>query len=317
MKLIPTINIILSLLATTVRSGRPYYISPPSQLTQPPPDSLATVQSGNYLITGCGPKATTIATVLQHLWTGLQTALKTPPTSTAYTKFFSGVDPNVVNTVLAKIALGADVPSNGQSWQPTIICANPDMPQIAAHWDLCQHSIVQGSHQKNTQYVFLCPRIFDLKLVPDATDCVGRRPGGMFSTGQGLARSVMAVLLHELVHMYLDPKHLPRDFYGLHAVLDLSPGESVINPPNYVFYVASMYGLICIVVFVFCAICADGYLYRVDIMAQCTTFKPPESLRPPERILSDGGFNETSYIDTIYNDTIYNNTSSLGENIKV
>lgn len=76
--------------------------------------------------------------------------------------------------------------------------------------------------------------------MPDANDCVGRLPNGRFSTGQGLVRSILAILLHELVHVYLDPRHLPRDFYGIHAVLDLPAEESVINPPNYVFYVASM-----------------------------------------------------------------------------
>lgn len=289
MKLIYSGNIIFSLLAIPVLSSKLYYPSPLSMLIPPTSDEIPVVQSGNYLIAGCGDKTDTVVTVLQQLWAGLQTALKTPTTGIVYSKFFSGVDPNIVNTVLTNIALGTNVPSNGKTWQPTIICTNPDMPEIANHWNLCQQSVVQGTHQRNTQYVLLCPRIFELKSVPDATDCVGPRANGMLSTGQGLARSVMAILLHELVHMYLDPQHLPQDYYGIHAVLDLPASESVINPPNYVFYVASTSIRI--------VISSVQHLLIVptptDIMAHCTTFNPPENLRPPERILLDGGSNTT------------------------
>lgn len=93
------------------------------------------------------------------------------------------------------------------------------------------------------EYVVLCPKILELKERPTANDCVGSRPDGMFSTGQGLARTQVTVLIHELVDVYLatTPGFWPLNpqVYGLHSVLELPATLSVINAANYVFYVAS------------------------------------------------------------------------------
>jgi len=55
----------------------------------------------------------------------------------------------------------------------------------------------------------------------------------------------MTVLLHELVDIYLvsrpGMRPLRSKVFGLSAVIDLPASKSVINPANYVFYVASTY----------------------------------------------------------------------------
>lgn len=75
---------------------------------------------------------------------------------------------------------------------------------------------------------------------------------------------------------------LQPNINGLHAVLDLPSTKAVINPANYVFYVAStwtheLYPLMRALLI---------WMQSTDIMAQCTKFNPPESLRPHERILA-------------------------------
>ena len=200
------------------------------------------VNSGNYVIAGCGDHTNAVIGTLYQLWDGLQLALKTPSTSTVYTKFFNDADPEKVNTIFAKIALGLNLPHHGKQGKPTIVCANPDMPEIAGHWELCQNPKVKASAAPGKHYVFLCPRVLSLKKVPDSEDCVGMLPDGLYSTGHGLAMTQLSILLHELVHIYLGAApQLEPEINGLHAVLDLPASESVINPANYVFYVASRF----------------------------------------------------------------------------
>ncbi|KAL8692230.1 MAG: hypothetical protein Q9218_002706 [Villophora microphyllina] len=220
------------------------------------------VREGNYIITGCGDHGENAVAVLQQLKAVLDAVLQKSTLRTVYDKFFHGVNPNVVTSLLSNIAIGADIPTDGQPFQPTIVCANPDMPEVAQPWKVCQDPNVIASAHPNNRYVFLCPRFWDMRTVPDARDCVGTLPNGHISVGQMLARTQLTILLHELVDIYLalSPGHAPLkpQVFGLHAVLDLPPDKSSINPANYAFYVAT----------------------------QCTKYEPPESTRPHERILA-------------------------------
>lgn len=170
-------------------------------------------------------------------------ALKTPSNSTVYSKFFDGADPDIVRTVLTNIALGTNVAMTGLESQPIIICANPDVPVLYPGEAHCKNPEVESL--KAGPYVILCPTLFNpsRKTVPDSNDCVGPLPNGAYSTGQGLARTTMSVLLHELVHIYVPSSNggrgQPKEYYGIHAVLDLRGNSALNNPANWVFYIAS------------------------------------------------------------------------------
>lgn len=154
------------------------------------------------------------------------------------------VGSTAVDNILWKIALGADIRRDGEYSQPNIVCANSQLSEVAKQAHVCENPGVQATVIPGYRYVFLCQRILDLPRVPRATDCAGARSGGHVATGQGLARTQMGILLHQLVDVYLasDPggmKPLKPQIFGLHAALKLPSTQSVVNPANYVFYIMS------------------------------------------------------------------------------
>ena len=76
-------------------------------------------------------------------------------------------------------------------------------------------------------------------MVPGPSDCFKRLPNGKFQGGQSLARTQLSVLFHELVHLYLNQSLIKPEVYLLSDIVNLSPADSVRNPANYVFYLAS------------------------------------------------------------------------------
>ena len=250
MKLFQKTDILFSLcLATAVaRRFRVHLDIPFCVQVNVPQTEDSTVESGNYLILGCGLHTDSIASLCQQLRGGIRLALQNPTTSTVYKKFFAGVNPSIVIGILTKVAEGVDIVVDARSLRPTIVCANAHMPGIAKHLQACKNTLVQATATLGYQYVILCPSFFNLEALPEATDCVGALSHDFYSTGQGLARNQMGILLHELVDIYLaaTPGFSPSmsKVYNLDAVLDLLPTQSVNNAANYVFYVASMIPLV-------------------------------------------------------------------------
>ncbi|KAL8704698.1 MAG: hypothetical protein Q9201_002160 [Fulgogasparrea decipioides] len=212
----------------------------------------------NYLTSGCGDKPDAVVQLVQQLRTGLQFACENHEDTIVYQKFFKGVGSAVVNELLSQIIAGSPIPNNDRLVKPTIVCVKPNLPY------LCRDPRVVATSHPGTQYVYLCPNLMNLKMSPDGSNCVATPHYDLVSTGQGLARTQLTVLLHELVNIYLASRPgfspLEPEVNGLSAVLALPYTQSVINPANYVFYVA-------------------------NIMAKCTNFDPPISVRPPERNL--------------------------------
>lgn len=182
--------------------------------------------------------------MLSRLKLTLYTALQLSSQSTVFVKFFHGVDPVKVTSILSTIATGTDIATDGQTFEPTIICASSEMPGLAEQWGVCKSPSIVASARPGFRFVFLCSKFWLLpKRVPDSLDCAGTLPNGQISTGQELARTQLTVLLHELVSIYtassgLTPLH--PQVYGLRDVLNLPPNKSYLNSANYAFFVASM-----------------------------------------------------------------------------
>ena len=204
--------------------------------------------SGNYWILGCGSQSATIQHLLQKIDQYVQEAVESidsaGPVGTAVSrKFFEGVDPNMIRPLLERTVTGPNLTltyqNETQSRHPTIVCANSFMPEIEKFWLHCQGSKRQGSWAIGTQFIILCSRTFNLKLLPEPSDCFRRLRNGKYHGGQGLARTQLSVLFHELVHLYLNQSPLQPEVYRLSDIVDLPPADSVKNPANYVFYLAS------------------------------------------------------------------------------
>ena len=207
--------------------------------------------SGNYRIVYCGQHSYQIAQLLQSIWLTIQEALESidsagPGGTPLYNTFFSGVDPTTVKAVLERVALGASVPSPDGPQNPTIVCDNPNIPSVLssdAHAECANVHNLMALWVKQSNTIFLCPKyILTTRLEPAPTHCVGYLPGGGgYSTGIMLAETQWSVLFHELVHLYLDVPSLEQEARGIFAAIDLVPEQAASNPPNYVFFLASMH----------------------------------------------------------------------------
>ena len=204
--------------------------------------------SGNYWILGCGSQSATVQHVLQKLNEYIHEAVESidgaGPVGTAISrKFFQGVDPSAIKPLLERIATGPNLTLTYQSKQeshhPTIVCANSFMPEIEKFRLHCQDSKRQASWAVGTHFIVICSRTFSLKMLPKPSDCFKRLRNGKLHGGQSLARTQLSVLFHELVHLYLNHSFLKPEVYLLSNIVDLSPADSVKNPANYVFYLAS------------------------------------------------------------------------------
>ena len=183
-----------------------------------------------------------IAIILHHVRASISDAIQSidnayPLETNVYNKFFNGVDPHRIRAVLGRIAAGSSI----GHYHPVIACANPDLPEMASSWAFCERSDItfNAMWMRNSPWIYLCPAVFQEQQLPEHENCVGQPHRGAFSTGQGLAQTQFSHVFHELVHLYLGVPALAREMYGIWAVRDLPASESVINPANYVFYLAS------------------------------------------------------------------------------
>ena len=204
--------------------------------------------SGNYWILGCGSQSAIVQHLLQKIEQYVHEAVESidgaGPVGTAIErKFFEGVDPYIIKPLLERTATGPNLTLTHQNEQkshhPTVVCANSFMPEIEKFWLHCQDSKRQASWATGTHFVIICSRTFSLKMLPDPSDCVKRLRNGKFHGGQSLARTQLSVLFHELVHLYLNQSFLKPEVYLLSDIVHLAPADSVKNPANYVFYLAS------------------------------------------------------------------------------
>lgn len=206
--------------------------------------------SGNYRIVYCGQHSYRLVSLLHSIWATIQEALEAmdsagPAGGTPlYNTFFQGVDPARVMAVLERIAVGASVHALRGAGNPTIVCDNANVPDVVGSDAHAECATVRGLialwvEQSNT--VFLCARYLAMnRLEPEPRHCVGYLPGGRYTTGILLAETQWSVLLHELVHLYLNVPALKNEARGIFAATDLSPEQAAINPSSYVFFLASM-----------------------------------------------------------------------------
>lgn len=197
--------------------------------------------TGNYLIYGCGYSTKEIKALLAQVHHHLQKAIDSiesagPSGTEAYNAFFRGVDPKIVTGVFRRIIAGSNILVNGQAQQPSIACLHPNNPVLRPHWNICEKSKMDAFHDES-QYVFLCPSALRLPTYPHSRNCV--RANTKFNV-QKLVVNQFTILIHELVHLYLNRPNLKPEVYGVIRCLELPPEKSVANAANYHFYIASM-----------------------------------------------------------------------------
>ena len=76
--------------------------------------------------------------------------------------------------------------------------------------------------------------------MPTAKDCAKRKGKGM--TYSPIGGSIQtSILLHEMVHLYLNEAGLQPEAYDINQVMTLPAIQKRINPSNYAFFVGSKF----------------------------------------------------------------------------
>ena len=133
------------------------------------------------------------------------------------------------------MAAGSNVTVWISSRQPTLVCVNgPESEE----WEWCQSSTPLAGHVQQSQYIVLCNSVFDRAIVPAPHEC-GRTNRAKTALIDVPAYTQYGILVHELVHLYLQETALTPEVYDINECIALSPDERVANPGNYEYYAQS------------------------------------------------------------------------------
>ena len=203
-----------------------------------------TANAGNYAIYACGTRIDEVRALLEQTKAFLQEAVGSTQSTAVlgnnpYKAFFRDVDPNVVKRVLTNIIAGDKLSIQGNLYHPTIVCVNDVTPGLKQQWDRCQMGRVRAMWSDRSQFVYLCPDFWELKLQPESSDCGAVVAGGTQLQGSSIEYTQYTLLIHELVHVYIGAPVPQPEVYGVNIAMRLGRTVSVVNPSNYAFYAGS------------------------------------------------------------------------------
>ena len=234
-----------------------------SQTTRHEADDFA--ESGSYHIIYCNANSSTnsqaayLQALLPSVWQSIQGLLQDISRGIAsqhgYAAFFKTNDNlEFVRQIYQEIVDGPDtLTSAGPGSQirttpPTIICANPNEPDTVLLQESCNgpvgHGGVLAGVPMNSGIVFVCPHFFHLPRVPRRAACprvnLANNEFEAGDDGSELGRNQLAILVHEIAHIYLQEKGLggQKEVYGISGAVALNATASYKNAMNYAFYVA-------------------------------------------------------------------------------
>lgn len=230
------------------------------------PQSTDIVHHGPYQIFACGENASIVANALDSLWTDLIPAIdssKSNSTSPAFDAFFkTHTSAPTITAILTNTSRGDPITTltSRVPHTPVLTCAFEPGVTVRVHqrtldvYDICRDPAPPPTAlaMKFNHWIVLCPQFFTNRIPatppwqldpPSApeeycrkTDRIGRTMGSL------LIDYRPSILLHELVHQYLEALGLARrevrETYDFHGALSLSASDSLVNPANYQYYVA-------------------------------------------------------------------------------
>ena len=112
-------------------------------------------------------------------------------------------------------------------------------------WKICSRpGAGQAFYFGGSSYIFLCPSFWRGDIAPQRNTCPVVRGNQFLGGGEALSMYMTYLVIHEMVHLYLGKASLgaftdPPEIYPINACVALDPLNSVHNPQNYQFYVAS------------------------------------------------------------------------------
>ena len=198
---------------------------------------------GNYSVHGCEPaQMAALVELLNMMEAFIKVAITNngDPARLAYAAYFNGVDHTIVESMLQKIAYGEAMSLGEQRRSPVLVCAR-NAGKTVSVWEHCQKDSKLGAfYAHGREFIILCPIFFTrLNPYPISRDCGTLVDSGTRLAGPNIAITQYSVLVHEIAHFYLQDAGLMNEAYEANNCMSLPANESIINPQNYAFYVAS------------------------------------------------------------------------------
>ena len=114
-------------------------------------------------------------------------------------------------------------------------------PFYACRWLL---SGAGAYYQAGSSYIFLCPLFWSRQPAPTTENCPRVIHNRFVGNPALLSDYKTYILIHEMVHFYLGattltPYSFPSEKYQLNECVALDRDNSLLNPSNYQFYIAS------------------------------------------------------------------------------
>lgn len=220
---------------------------------------------GPYSIYNCAEKTILVEQDLDLM----QTALKSVAADThfgsaspAYEAFFKdSIYDTFVDEVISNVTEGAPLlktnnPTTPQS--PFIVCVRGPGIKVEDDggerdiYDDCKNENWAAFYKQQTNWIFLCPLFFQIaqKASTPAAFCPAIVDDQFEENGQEgkLVQNQMWILMHELVHFYLDSSPGPatsdaRETYSINESFRLRARKAISNAQSYVWYSACKYYL--------------------------------------------------------------------------
>ena len=212
-----------------------------------------------FVIEGCGTNTGTLVDVLTKAVTALTPALKDVGLGLDgqhgfKALFKDGATSTYVRGVLRSIASAQPVkglkPNPSVPSAPRFACVTPSTIRQYKFfevdpWKVCNQPYAgQAFYLGGSSYIFLCASFWRGKIVPQSKTCPSVRENRFLGGGEALSMYLTYLVIHEMVHFYLGKASLgvytdQPETYRINDCVALDPLDSVHNPQNYQFYVAS------------------------------------------------------------------------------
>lgn len=216
--------------------------------------------SGKYQISNCGDTAVKVQELLEHIDPMLQAVLRDLDTGIASNHGYSAIfrDHTVLPFVRQQfqdIASANPRPvETNQSIEvrsPILVCVPPNDPapdtsQFKSHCvDSPAHT--PATYISKSPYIVLCPKFFDMKPMPEGSDCPSTTQKNTFR-GPHLFANQYGALIRQFARFQLGPLDLAPEVVDPNEMVKLTAERARRNAKSYALYAASKMPIPCSVV---------------------------------------------------------------------
>ena len=222
----------------------------------------SSTQVGNFNVVFCDNQTTQVREDLQFLWEnlqGLEQATTAGTSNAAFQAFFKdNTTEKFIQQMFSNITNGAALvkPNGSTAQHPTLACLNGpgQMMESTSRGQRDLFTICAGNpkyaafYRASSEWIFLCPEFFAFPQQtpqPASAYCPNVVDNYFVQANWlNLVQSQMFILMHEILHFYLDSAPYPAkdsvtEVTDINVAFNLAAMDAISNAESYVIYDAS------------------------------------------------------------------------------